>query len=153
MMCERSWALQTSVKPEGTEMLMNPKAQWSNFFVVIKCFFVRKCSCIKCSFWLFFFCIKRNQENNNMIEIHVHHLCRNKNKYSRDQLMNCYLPHCFHNLSADRLLAVTLLQFMPLSLTLIHTHTHIHTHTYCRVLGCRSWHTLQPRWKQIIITN
>ena len=68
-----------------------------------------------------FFCIERNQEKNNMIEIHVHHLCHNKDTYSLDQLMNCSLSHCFHTLSADRLLAVTFIQFMPLSLT--HTHT------------------------------
>ena len=65
-----------------------------------------------------------------MIEIHVHCLNRNKGKYSRDQLMNCSLAHCFHTLSADRLLAVTLLQSMPFSLSLIHTHTHTYTHTH-----------------------
>ena len=58
-----------------------------------------------------------------MIALHVHHFCRNKDKYSCDQLMKCSLPHChcLHTLSADRLLAVTLLQSLLLSLTLIHT--------------------------------
>ena len=68
-----------------------------------------------------------------MIEIYVHHLCHNKDKYSLDQL----ITHCLHILSADRLFAVTLLQSMTISLTLIHTHS--------RVVGCRSCHTLQPR--------
>ena len=107
------------------------------FFVVIKCFCVRKCLCVNCSFWLYF-CIKSNQEKSNMIELHMHHLWPNKNKYSRDQ--------------HDELLAPTLpphpisWSFSSCNISPIHALSLTHIHTHSRVLGCRSCHTLRSRW-------
>ena len=115
-------------------MLMNLKTQWCctvKLFFVIKCFCAKKFLCVKCSFLLYFF-IERNKEKSN-IEIHVHHLYRNIDKYSRDQLMNCSLPHCLYTQSADSLLAMFLQSMHSFTRALSHIHTHTHTATYWAV--------------------